>query len=372
MPLGPRDISTAGLMTGWDATALKKFELEDGTTIQAIAGMLNTALGVAAAELSSGLWAQLVSFTDRPDLSYRVGVSSGFQKHTEYGRPDAQRGETEGHMLPLEKWDRGLGWTYDYLTEFARMDDIESDIADVVKDAKDIWRQRILRRLLKRSDDSGENIGLGTGGYSPGFATAAANTNVDFTPVNFGGRSFTSAHEHYVSVSGGWTNAVFKDIKAELAEHGHAAPYAVIASPSDEDTIAGLSDFIPTPKANVNYGANATLAAVPTEIGTEGVYAIGTIHECTVWIAPGMPQHYNFGWKPYGPLSQRNPLRIRLRKGMTRPVLMAANDPRNGSPAHPLQFLMVKMDFGVGVGTDRTNGTARFNNNSTWSDGTPT
>lgn len=371
MLLGPRDISTAALLTGWDATALKNFELDDGTSIAAVVAMLNTALSVAATELQSGLWAQLVSFTDRPDVEYRVGTSNGFSRHTEYGRPDAQRGETEGHMLPYEEWDRGLGWTYDYLTKHARMDQIEADIADVIKDAKDLWRQRILRRLIKRSDDSGQALGLGTGGLSPGFATAAANTGVDFTPVNYGGNVFTSDHEHYVAVSGGWTNAVFKDIKAELMEHGHSAPYAVMASPLDADTIAGLSDFVPVAKANVNYGANTTLATVPTEIGTEGVYAIGTIHECTVWIVPGMPQHYGFGWKPYGPLSQRNPLRVRLWKGQRRPMLMAANDPRNGSPAHPLQFLMIKLDFGVGVGQDRTNGTARYNNNASWADGTP-
>ncbi len=371
MPLGPRDISTTGLLTGWDATALKNFELDDGTSIQAVAAMLNTALGVAATELRSGLWAQLVSFTDRPDVTYRVGTSNGFTRHTEYGRPDAQRGETEGHMLPYEEWDRALGWTYDYLTKHARMDQIEADIADAIKDAKDLWRQRLLRRLLKRGDDSGQALGLGTGGLSPGFATAAASTGVDFTPVNFGGNVFTSDHEHYVAVAGGWSANVFKDIKAELREHGHSAPYAVMASPLDEETIKGLTGFVPVAQANVNYGVNTSLATVPTEIGTEGVYAIGTIEECTVWIVPGMPQYYGFAWKPYGPLSQRNPLRVRLWKGMSRPTLMAANDPRNGSPAHPLQYLMIKLDFGVGVGQDRTNGTARYNNNSTWADGTP-
>lgn len=369
MALGPRDTSTAVMLTGWDATALKNFELDDGTSIVQVYNDLNAALGVLSAELSSGLWANLLSFSDRPDVSYRVGSSNGFEKHTEYGRPDARRGETEGHMLPYEDFDRALGWTYDYLVKHARMEDIQADIADAVKDAKDIWRIQILRRLLKRGDDSGTALGLGTGGYSPGFATAAASTSVDFTPPAWGGNEFTADHEHYVAVSGGWTNAVFLDIKNELREHGHSPAFQVIASPSDEDTIKGLSAFTPIAESTINYGSNTSLANAPLEIGTEGVYAIGTIHECIVWIVPGMPQHYGFGWKSYGALSQRNPLRVRLWKGMNRIQVMAANDPRNGSPAHPLQYLMLQMGFGVGV-ADRTNGTARYTNNATWADGT--
>lgn len=370
MPLGPRDISTAVLLTGWDADALKNFELSDGTSIVEVYNRLNAALAVVSNELVGGLWGQLISFTDRPDVSYRVGASNGFEEHTEYGRPDPRRAATEGHMLPLIKYDRALEWTYDYLNEEARMSDIEADIADAVKDAKDNWRVKILSRLLKRGDDSGKNKKLGSGGLSPGFATAAANTGVDFTPVNYGGNNFTSDHEHYVAVSGGWSNDVFKDIKSELREHGHEQPYYVIASSSDESTIKGLSDFTPVAESTVRYGDDTSLANVPAELRTPGVYAIGTIHECVVFIVPGMPQYYGFAWKPYGQLSQRNPLRIRLQKGQRRIQVMAANDPRNGSPAHPLQYLMLKMDFGVGVGMDRTNGTPRYVNSATWSDGT--
>jgi hypothetical protein len=357
------------MLTGWDATALKNWELQDGTSIEAVYGMLNGALGSLNAELVGGLWGSLISLTDKPDLEYRVGVSNGFEVHTEYGRPDEARAATEGHMLPYQKFDRALGWTWDYL-EDARMEQLEADIADVIKDARDIWRQKILGRLLQRGDDSGANKGLGTGGLSPGFATTAASTGVDFVPPSYGGTAFSSTHEHYVGITGGaWTVAAFADMVAELREHGHEPPYEFITGPSDEDAIRALTGFVPVQQVNVQYGTSENRATLPLLADANGSYYIGVIKDVNVRIVRGMPQYYGFAWRTYGGLSQRNPLRVRLDKLETRPMFMAANDPRNGSPAHPLQYMMIKGGFGVGV-ADRTNGTPRYNNNATWADGT--
>ena len=113
MALGARDTGQLVMLTGWDATALKNFQLEDGTSYAAIVAQMNAALGGLSAELTSDpLWAGLASFTDQPDLEYRVGTSNGMELFTEYGRPDPQRAATEGHMLPLQAFDRGLGWTW--------------------------------------------------------------------------------------------------------------------------------------------------------------------------------------------------------------------------------------------------------------------
>lgn len=373
MALGPRDTKNLVLHTGWDAEALKKHQLQDGTTFAQVAAMVNSALGALNAQIvSDPLVAGLVSYTDQPEVSYRVGTSNGFERHTEYGRPDAKRAETEGHMLPLIPHDRALGWTWDYLRK-ARMSDIEADIADAIKDARDLWRVEILSRLLKRGDDSGEANGLGSTGYSPGFATAATATNVDFTPPATGGTSFTNNHEHYVAIAGGvFTNDVFKDAKDELREHGHEPSYEFIIGTADETTVRGLSDFVPTTNQLVRPGSDVTtttLSNVPADMN--GGYYIGTIHDFAVKVVRGMPQYYGFGWKSYGANSQRNPLRVRLEKGVLRPQVIAMPDPRSGSGAYPLQYLMLFTEFGVGV-ADRTNGTARYVNNATWADGTPT
>lgn len=372
MALGPRDTTSLVLMTGWDATALQKYSLQDGTTFDRVVADMRAALGAINAELANDpLWSSLVSWTDEPTVDYRVGSSNGFEKFTEYGRPDSKRADVEGHMLPLEPFDRGLGWTWDYLRK-ARMSQVEADIADAIKDVRDLYRVEFLTRLLQRGDDSGVAVGLGTGGYSPGFATTAASTNVDFTPPSYGGTNFASTHEHYVAVAGGYTNTVFSDAKAELMEHGHMGPYTYLASVSDEAAIRALTDFIPVGSGLVRYGTTVDVANISPDPIAPGVYPIGVIHDTIIYIVPGMPQYYGFGYKSYGRNSQRNPLRVRLQKGVTAPMVTAFPDPRSGAgAAYPLQYMMLFTEFGVGVG-DRTNGTPRFVNNANWSDGTPT
>jgi hypothetical protein len=132
-----------------------------------------------------------------------------------------------------------------------------------------------------------------------------------------------------------------------------------------------LTGFIPTGTSIVSYGVGTTLAAMSGDPIAPGVYPIGVNGTCVIYIVPGMPQYYGFGWKAYGPLSQRNPLLVRLWKGQRTINIMGVNDPSNGSPAHPLQYMMLKMDFGVGV-NDRTNGTPRYTNSNTWTDGVAT
>lgn len=370
MALGPRDTSSLVLMTGWDATALKLFELSDGTSVETVRQRLGIALGALNSELFGGFWGSMTSFTDRPDLEYRIGSSTNTELHTEYARPDSQRASLEGHMLPYLKWDYGLGWTWDYL-EDARIDQIDADIAASVQAFRDRWRLQILARFLTRGDDSGANKGLGTGGLSPGFATTAGSTGVDFIPTTYGGVAFASTHEHYVAVAGGYANSVFIDVKNELREHGHQPPYTFLASPVDESAIMALTDFIPTGSTLVRYGTTVDLATVTNDEVAPGTYPIGVIHDSIVYIIPGMPQHYGVGFKSYGNNSMRNPLKIRTTKGQSRPSAMAFTDPRNGSPAHPLQYMMVQMRFGVGV-NDRTAATPRYVNNGTWSDGVAT
>lgn len=368
MALGPRDLSTLTLLTGWDGTVLKNFQLQDGTPIEAVLQDMNVALSALNAELTSGLWGSLISFQDMPEVEYRMGASNGFEMHTEFGRPDAKRAVTEGHLLPLYQVDRGLGWSYDYLRK-ARRAQLTADINDAITDARAIWRQKILGRCLQRGDDSGTAKGLGASGLSPGFATTAASTGVDFIPPSYGGSTFASTHEHYVGITGGaWTDAAFLDMRDELREHGHEPPYLFATGISDSAAIEALTSFTPIARTNVQYGTTTDLA-ITRQSDVIGAYPIGVIHDIEVHIVAGIAQYYGVAWKSYGQLSQRNPLRVRLDKGMQSLSFGAMNDPRNGSPAHPLQYLMLLAEFGVGV-ADRTAGTGRYNNSATWTDGT--
>lgn len=374
MALGPRDTTSLVALTGWDTGELAKFALQDGTSYAQIVSEMNTALGALNAELyGDPLWASLVSYTDELTVEYRVGNSNGFELHSEYGRPDPKRAATDGHMLPLVAYDRALDWTWDYLRR-ARLPQVRADIADAIKDARDRWRLSILTRLLARSDESGAAKGLGAAGYSPGFATTAASTNVDFVPPSYGGTSFLNTHEHYYTVAGGlFTATVFSDAKEELREHGHEPPYEFIIGPTDEATVRGLSGFVPVAQSYIQYANTVSVATLNGTADSNGNYIIGTLNDFAVRVVRGIPQYYGFAWKSYGPRSQRNPLRIRLQKGEMRPRVIAMPDPRAGSNgAYPLNYLMLFTEFGVGV-ADRTNGTPRYvNHANTWADGTPT
>ena len=372
MALGVRDTRQLVLLTGWDATELNNFRLQDGTTYAQVVAEMNAALGALNAEMvNDPLWASLVSYTDQLEVEYRVGSSNGFEVFTEFGQADPKRADTEGHMLPLKAYDRMLGWTWDYLRK-ARMSQVQADIADGIKDARDRWRVSLLTRLLKRGDDSGKPNGLGASGLSPGFATTAASTGVDFTPPTWGGTAFASTHEHYVGISGGaFTAAVFTDAKDELREHGHEPPYDFLIGPSDEAAVKALSAFVPVANNLVAYGQNSTLATLGGEAQGPGVYYVGTINDFAIRVVSGVPQYYGVAYKSYGRNSQRNPLRVRLQKGMSSPSVVAMPDPRAGNASSPLQNLMLFMEFGVGV-ADRTAATPRYVNNTTWADGTPT
>jgi hypothetical protein len=277
-------------------------------------------------------------------------------------------------MLPIRAYDRALDWTWDYLQE-ARLDQVQADIMDAIRDARTLWRVALLTRLLKRGDDSGVILGLGTGGESPGFATAAASTGVDFAPPSMGGVTFDTDHEHYVGIAGGtWTLAVFQDAKSELREHGHEPPYTMLIGPADEAEVRAITGFVAAPSVGnlIQFGALQDVARLDTSLDGNGNYAIGVLEDFVIRVVLGMPEHYGFAFKSYGPNSQRNPLRVRLPNGQRRPVVVAMPDPRAGSSgAYPLNYLMLYTKFGVGV-ADRTNGTARYVNNATWADGTPT
>jgi hypothetical protein len=365
--IGGRDTRDITLLTGVDLTELRKFQLQDGTTFDTIAGQLTGALAALNAEINSdGLYSGLWYVTDQIEVSYRMGSSADFEDHTEYSRPDPSRGETDGHMLPIFQKDFSLRWTYDYMQKEAMsMGRIDADIQNVIDAARKLIRKTVLNRLLKRTDDSGAALGLGSGGYSPGFATTAAQTAVDFTPPEFGGNTFASTHEHYTASATSITSAMCVTMMKNLREHGHDGPYDLIVSETDEATVRAFTDFVAATDPLVTGIASTSFA---TSVG--GDY-IGYLKDskARVRVVKGWPASYMFIYKTYGTNSLRNPLRLRVPKGSTLLAFRAAPDPSAGapSPAAPLSTLIVFSELGCGVG-DRTNGACNYSSAS-WANG---
>lgn len=365
MALGRLDLSLLTLPAGWDAAELEKARLADGTTYAEVASQLETALAALNAEIATDpVWSSLVSYDSEPTVEYRQGASNGFEQATEYGLPDVKRADTTGHMIPLNPFDRRLGWTFRYLRN-ARMSQLQAGVADAIVDARALFRQQVIRRLLKRGDDS-----IGSSGLSPGFATAAASTGVDYLPPAYGGTTFTTDHEHYVGIAGGaFTAAVFTDAASELEEHGHVPPFDFLIGPSDEAAVRALTGFVAAADPMIRYSSTTSVASMDAYYGVDGKKFIGTLSGFNVWVIRGMPQYYGVGYKSYGPNSARNPLRVRVRDGETAIRFEAIPDPAGGNANYPLQNILLMTEFGVGVG-ERTGATARYVNNTTWADGT--
>ena len=173
------------------------------------------------------------------------------------------------------------------------------------------------------------------------------------------GRRSCNTHEHYIatSASGCYTVAIFQAVRAHLREHGHQAPYEMWIGPGSEVAVKALTGFVPVAQWGVNYAITvSTATGLNGEIRSlTGAYYIGMLEEFKVMVVPGIPLYYGFAYKSYGQNSSRNPLKVRLQKGLTRPQAIAMPNP-NSAGRYPLQDIMLFTEFGVGV-NDRTAGT---------------
>lgn len=366
--LGPRDTRDFTVYTGVDATELAKLSLQDGTTIQSVVSLLEA--GYSALNLSINndpLYSSLWSFTTDPQVSYRTGTNMAFEQRTEYARPDPQRATLEGHMLPILGYDMQLGWTWDYLRN-AYSAQIEADIASSINAAVDLVRAKVLTKTITKTDTTGAANGLGAAGISPGFATTAGSTGVDFLPPSFAGTSFATTHEHYAIGATTLTAAQMVTNAANLKEHGHRAPFNLLVSSLDEATFRALGTFVPISDPRIaQYSSTSVLAN--SNGAPEG--AIGYLSDSAAWVIPviGWPQNYTFMFKSYGPNSPLNPLKVRVGKGESALRVIAFPDPNKGtSPTNPIGTLMGWTEFGVGV-NDRTDGVPH-RSNAAWADGT--
>lgn len=364
---GFRDMSSL-VNVGVDDSVLQRYALADGVTYDRLVGELRVVLtGLNGEFTRHPLWSSLIATQDAPNvMAYNTGSSTYAEELTDYTRPEPKHAEVQGHMLPLRRPAAALGWTWLKLKDMTFAEG-QADIRLAADSLRNSYRRYIFARLLKRGDD------LVSSGYSPGFATAAANTNLDFTPPSFGGADFTADHEHYVAAAGGWTTTIIDDMESELKEHGHMGPYRLLIASADAATVTGLTGFA-FPTTGTYVPAPSVAVAISEEPATDdGFQFLGSYKNTRIYIAPGMPQHYGFMYRSYGSLSPMNPIRIRAERGYSAPTARVLREATGGVQdaergVNPLMNLMAYMEVGVGVG-NRTNGTTRYVDNANWADG---
>ena len=338
--LGVNDLKQYALPTYFDAGLLAQISLEAGYSYETMLSDVATGLAMAnAALLTDPLVSGLISLTTEASLEYPIGVSNGFQVHTEYSRPDQKRGATTGHMIPMIGYDRGMGWTWDFLRK-ARQVQIDADVASAMADLRNIWVQQVLTRLFKSTYDSvssGRSMPLADGG-------TADSTYVPPAYPDRGG-TFLYTHDH-VEDYDGITQANLELAVKHVWEHGYDSPYELLVSEvniSSWTDTSSITGFVPKASPLLRYGMTADLATV----GDDYIGAVETDYGvCRVRAIGRVPTGFYSVYKSFGALDQRNPLRVRYNPAFgIGAILMAGDHIRQ----FPFENAILFSEFGVTV-----------------------
>jgi hypothetical protein len=342
---GSRRLVDLALPSGWDGAALERFRLQSGTTILDV---VNTALaavtGINAELMSNSVISNLCYRTSDRAVMYPDGSTANeMQTHTEYSLPREERGAVEGHMAPRLKRDAGLGWSWDYLND-AIMPHIEADLQRAVEQVRNTYEKAPLTRLFASTHNVVE-----TSGYDVGLADGNASTVV-WEPLAYDGQTFLSTHTHYNEYATLDKATTLLPTVNHLTEHGHKAPFVLLASFDDKATYTALDEFTGRAAAMIKYGITQDLAMVEDDF--LGVLDIDG-DAVMIQLSHRIPTNYGCMYKPYGANSPRNPLRwwYNPRFG---PGVVALKS--KAFREFPVEGLMLYAEYGFTGGTDRTNG----------------
>lgn len=356
MPTGINSLIQWALPSNWDAARLMQVALQSGETYDGLISDIAAGLAIANAMLTSDpLIGGLISLTDEQQIEYKVGVSTGFEDHTELGRPDPKRGATTGHMLPLWAKDRAFAWTWDFLRK-ARRFQIDNDISSGFIDLRNVWRQSVLNRHF---DSDAETVG--TSGKSVPYADGGTADST-YVPPNMPDRAsaFASSHDHFLRLNG-ISQANVETAVLHLWEHGHDAPYDLLVAEADIASwtdVTSVTGYVPRADPLVRYGNQTDLAGVADDY----IGVVETEHgSCRLRSNARIPTKYWSVYKSYGNMDQRNPLKVfpSPQYGLMC-VLLAGDHIRE----YPLENAMLFFEYGCGIGEDRTAAACVYNHTS--------
>jgi len=345
--LGFGDLKNMALPALWDSGEMARVQLQDGASFESLVGDVGAAMGSLNAELlTMPHFSGLIAIDDEMVLEYASADSNDFKQSTEYTAADPFRGMTSGHSLPLRTWDRTLGWTMDYLRK-ARSAKLAQDIRSSVNNARDLWQKRILRRLFL---STGETVG-GTANASVPVVDAQATDTVWYPPKSPDGNIFATSHTHLLRHDA-ITDGTLRTTIGTLQEHGHVAPFDVVASLSDVNTWSELDGWKPPYWRGIVYQSTVNERADIRDIQDYQGYVETAYGIVRVWTSPRVPTNYYAAYKTYGQNNAENPCRVRISDSFGFGFLLVPGI----YVLQPVYLAAVRAEFGVGIGEDRTNG----------------
>ena len=358
---GYMNIMQRALPTGIDGTRIAEWQLRDGSSYGAMVQSLATALSAVNQQWVTR-FGEVFSITEELIMEYPNGGSvTEMPEITDESKPGSVRGETIGHMLPLAPYGKGIGGTYRYFRD-ARQAQIQSSITTLVNQAK--WRFE--KKLFGRFFSSTENA-IGSAGYDVPFVAGSGKT-VLWVPPAYEGTAFTTSHSHFIGYDSGSKNMgdVLNGLAATLDEHGIAAPYTAWVSRADVASFRVLTKFIQFVAPVVTYidrGSETTgnqMYANGQPMVAEGTFGYFQSDYGLIELKAfnRIPTGYVGLFKSYGQLAAGNPLAVRVHpaEGFGLKIRTETADDMK----YPIKDVIVELEFGVGVGSNRANGAVGY------------
>ncbi len=300
MAFGIIDTTYVDLPVGIDSDYVRGLETRSGLSVATMIQMTDAAIA-AINEGVDPLVAALCTPTSSPVGSIRGTSTKQVMRAGEYTLALPQQSSRVGHMLPIEKFELGMGFTEDGLEEIT-LDAFREELEDTVSSFQRFYLVQALRRLFSSAEVA---VGEKTTVLSPGFAGSGSGTNV-FTGVYPDGSALPGGYTHYAYTTPANLMAAISTYVGRLKKW-HRGPYDMIASSAalaDVITQAG-SAFVPSGSALVQAGLGTAQALVNPD-DYVGVLN-GNIKVRQAVESIGSTKHLSI-FKSYGAFAPGNPL----------------------------------------------------------------
>lgn len=306
------------LPLGLDGNRLAQWRMKDGSSYDMVrADVVATMNAVNLEQLST--WGDLVYVTPEDHFEYPTGGSIyKMPRLSDLDRPTPRKGKTTGHMIDLWKVGDAIGGSEDFFMD-ARRALIDTSIAQLMAAGRNTWEIDLLTRFFSPA----ENL-LGTNGYDLGFCDGS--TTVQYAPLQWNGKVFTTSHNHYLGYDSGSSKTladVLDGLALTITEHGHQPPLTALVSEADVVTIRALTNYIKPVDATTGWDrGGATTGSIYRQQGeTPAVPPMGgrfvgwydsAYGRIVLFATNRLTTGYVGMYKSYGTNDARNPLAIRI------------------------------------------------------------
>lgn len=283
-----------------------------------------------------------------------------FEKASEFGTPQSGRVSPQGYLVgfPLEWYDTATRFTRKFLRDATAQQVQAQHVAAIEADNRLLFRNTLtaLTSLTTSANRPVNENGV------PIYSLYAGSA--DDIPPAFAGRTFSSAHTHYL-VSGAATvdGGDLRDLIEHIQHHGHGLPpqgerIILMVHPNQGAVIRGLRrdplapqtspfDFIPSVTAPA-YLTDLSIVGDQAPSQFNGVPIIGSYGDAWVFESYHIPDGYVLAVGTAGPNRARNPLAFR-QHGSAESRGLRLIQGEQSSKNYPLINSIYERGFGVGV-----------------------